>query len=133
MLDDLSAGLRVVTVNIGSVEPPATVIDAFNDVSTAKLEKARMLNQADGYRKDLIPRARAMADRTTQIAESYRAETVEAAHGDAAQFAKLLAEASKARSITETRLYLEAMQRILPDTRKIIIDDREGNQLRLLE
>lgn len=133
MLDDLSAGLRVVTVNIGSVEPPATVIDAFNDVSTAKLEKARMLNQADGYQKDLIPRARAMADRTTQIAESYRAETVEAAHGDAAQFAKLLAEASKARSITETRLYLEAMERILPDTRKIVIDDREGNQLRLLE
>lgn len=132
-LEFLDTGLRVVTVNIGSVEPPSSVIDAFNDVSTAKLEKARMLNQADGYRRDLIPRARAMADRTIQIAESYRAETVERARGEAAQFSKLLIEARKARSITETRLYLEAMERILPRTRKIVVDPKEGNQLRLLE
>ena len=132
-LDALDAGLRVVTINIGSVEPPASVIEAFNDVSTAKLEKARMINQADGYRKDLIPRARAMADRTIQIAESYRAETVERARGEAAQFSKLLVEARKARSITETRLYLEAMERILPRTRKIVVDPGEGNQLRLLD
>ncbi len=132
-LASLDAGLRVVTVNIGSVEPPASVIEAFNDVSTAKLEKARMLNQADGYQKDLIPRARAMADRTSQIAETYRTETVERAHGESAQFTQLLAEARKARSITETRLYLEAMERILPRTRKIVVDTREGKQLRLVE
>lgn len=133
MLDGLGSGVRLVTVNIGMVEPPSRVIEAFNDVSTAKHEKAKMLNQADGYSKDLIPRARAMADRTIQEAESYRAETTQEARGRTAQFLELLEEAGKARQITETRLYLEAMERILPKPRKIIVEDKEGNTLRLLE
>jgi len=133
MLDALDAGLRLVTVNIGEVVPPANVIEAFNDVATAKTEKARMINQADGYRKDLLPRSRAMANRIVQEAESYRAETVNQAQGATAKFLKLLAEADRAREITEVRLYLEALERFLPQTRKIIIDERDGNQLRLLE
>ncbi len=133
MLDALGVGLRIVTVNISTVEPPSTVIEAFNDVSTAKLEKAKMLNQADGYRKDLIPRARAMATRMVRNAESYHAETVQRAHGNASQYTQLLAEARKAREITETRLYLEALERILPRARKIVVDEKEGASIRLLE
>jgi membrane protease subunit HflK len=132
-LDSLGAGIRLVTVNIGEVVPPANVIEAFNDVSTAKIEKAKMINEADGYRKDLLPRARAMANRMTQDAESYRAETVNRAHGQTAQFLDLLAEARQAREITEVRLYLEAMERILPKTRKVVVEDREGNKVRLLD
>jgi membrane protease subunit HflK len=133
MLDALGAGLQLVTVNIGEVVPPANVIEAFNDVSTAKTEKAKLINQADGYRKDLLPRARAMANRIVQEAESYRAETVNRARGATAQFLQLLTETRRAPEITETRLYLEALERILPQARKIIIDERDGNQLRLLE
>lgn len=132
-LDSLEAGIRVVAVNIGEVVPPSTVIAAFNDVSTAKIEKARMINEADGYAKDVLPRARAMANRAVQEAESYREETVGRARGQAASFLDLLAEARRAREITEMRLYLEAMERILPRARKVVVEDRGGYQLRLLE
>ncbi len=131
LLDSLEAGLRLVTVNIGSVEPPATVIEAFNDVSTAKLEKARMINQADGYQRDLLPRARAMAERRVREAESYSATTVEGARGRATQYLDLLAEARKARKVTETRLYLEAMEKILPRARMIVAEERPGNAIRI--
>jgi len=133
LLNELEAGLRLVAVNIGSVDPPATVIEAFNDVATAKLEKARMINQADGYQRDLIPRARAMAERKVREAESYSATTVEGARGRAAQYLDLLAEARKARRITETRLYLEALERILPRARLIVAEERKGNAIRIVE
>jgi modulator of FtsH protease HflK len=133
LLDSLEAGLRLVTVNIGSVDPPATVIEAFNDVATAKLEKARMINQADGYQRDLLPRARAMAERKVRDAESYSAATVEGARGRSAQYLDLLGEARKAREITETRLYLEAMERILPRARMIVAEERSGNAIRIAD
>jgi len=132
-LDEFEAGIRLVTVNIGEVVPPANVIEAFNDVSTAKIDKAKMINDADGYAKDLLPRARAMADRMIQEGEIYRAETVNRAHGETAQYLDLLEEANRAREITELRLYLEAMERILPRARKIVVEQKEGNKLRLLE
>jgi len=132
-LDSLEAGIRIVTVNIGEVQPPSNVIQAFNDVATAKMEKAKLIDEADGYRRDLLPRARAQANRTLQEAESYRAEIVARAQGDAAQFLSLLAEAKRARRITEVRLYLEAMERILPRARKLVVDQRDGTQLRLLD
>jgi membrane protease subunit HflK len=132
-LDSLEAGIRIVTVNIGEVQPPANVIQAFNDVATAKMEKAKLIDEADGYGRDLLPRARAQANRAIQEAESYRAETVARAQGDAAQFQSLLAEAQRARKITEVRLYLEAMERILPRARKLIVDPKDGTQLRLLD
>lgn len=123
-LDELGAGLRIVSVNIGSVEPPSTVIETFNDVATAKLDKAKLINQADGYHKDLIPRARAQADRLLQEALSYRTATLAKAQGDSTRFCDLLAEAQKAREITETRLYLESMEKILGNTRKVIVNDK---------
>lgn len=133
MLDELDAGIRIVSVNLGSVEPPTTVIDAFNEVSTAKSERARLINQADGYRRDLIPRARAMARRLEQRAESYEAETIQRARGQSSQYMQLLTEARKARQITETRLYLEAMERILPKARKIVVEEKAGNSVRIIE
>jgi membrane protease subunit HflK len=132
-LDSLGAGIRIVTVNIGEVQPPANVIQAFNDVATAKTEKARLIDEADGYGRDLLPRARAQANRRVQEAESYRAETVARAQGEAARFQSLLAEARRARRITEVRLYLEAMERILPRARKLVVEGQNGSQLRLLE
>jgi len=132
-LDSLGAGIRIVTVNIGGVVPPANVIAAFNDVSTAKIEKARMINEADGYAKDSLPRARAMGHRAVQEAESYREATVNRARGEVSGFNDLLAEARRARAVTEMRIYLEAMERILPRARKVIVDESAGGQLRLLE
>lgn len=132
MLDELRVGLRIVSVNIGSVEPPSTVIETFNDVATAKLDKAKMINQADGYQRDLIPRARAQADRLLQEAESYRTATLSEARSDSTRFRDLLLEVNKAREITETRLYLESIETILANCRKIIVDDGEtGHKIHL--
>jgi membrane protease subunit HflK len=132
-LDSLGAGVRIVGVTLGEVQPPSNVIQAFNDVATAKSEKAKAISDADGYRRDLLPRARAQANRTVQDAESYRAATVGRAQGDASQFDQLRVEAARAKRITEIRLYLEAMARILPRARKLVLDRKEGTQLRLIE
>ncbi len=133
LLDELEAGIHVVTVNIGDIEPPADVIEAFNDVSTAKLEKAKLINEADGYRKDLIPKARAMADRMIKEAQIDSARTVNLAKGEVSEFLDLLAEARKSRSVTETRIYLESMQRILSRPRIIVVDPRSTKTVRVFD
>jgi len=131
MLDQLEAGIRLVSVNISSVEPPANVIDAFNDVATAKSDKAKVLNQADGYQRDLIPRARAKADRFKQDALRYRTEVLTQAQNDSTRFCNLLAEVDKAREITETRLYLETIGKILAEARTLVVDTKSGDKIHL--
>ena len=109
------------------------MIEAFNDVSTAKLEKAKLINEADGYRKDLIPKARAIADRMIKEAQIDSARTVNLAKGEVSEFLDLLAEARKSRSVTETRIYLESMQRILSRPRIIVVDPRSTKTVRVFD
>ena len=133
ILDKYESGIHVVAVQLQDVSPPKEVIGAFKDVASAKEDKNRMVNQAEGYRNDVIPKARGEAEAMIRDAEGFRDSRVKRAEGDAAKFTTILKEYNKAKSITEKRLYLETMEKVLPDIEKIIVPDKDsGNMLNLL-
>ena len=104
ILDLYESGIHVVAVQLQDVSPPKEVIGAFKDVASAKEDKNRMVNQAEGYRNDLIPKARGEAEAMIRAAEGFRESRIKRAEGDAAKFTTILQEYRKAKSITEKRL-----------------------------
>ena len=133
ILDKYESGIHVVAVQLQDVSPPKEVIGAFKDVASAKEDKNRMVNQAEGYRNDVIPKARGEAEAMIRDAEGFRESRIKRSEGDAAKFTTILKEYRKAKSITKKRLYLETMERVLPGIEKIIVPDKDsGNMLNLL-
>ncbi len=133
ILDNYNSGIHVVAVQLQDVSPPKEVIGAFKDVASAKEDKNRMINQAEGYRNDVIPKARGEGEAMIRDAEGFKESRIKRAEGDAAKFKTILKEYRKAKSITEKRLYLETMEKVLPDIEKIIVPDKNsGNMLNLL-
>jgi len=133
ILDKYESGIHIVAVQLQDVSPPKEVIGAFKDVASAKEDKNRMVNQAEGYRNDVIPKARGEAEAMIRDAEGFKEARIKRSEGDAAKFTTILKEYRKAKSITQKRLYLETMEKVLPDIEKIIIPDKDsGNMLNLL-
>ena len=133
ILDKYDSGIHVVAVQLQDVSPPKEVIGAFKDVASAKEDKNRMVNQAEGYRNNVIPKARGEAEAMIRDAEGFKQARIKRSEGDAAKFTTILKEYRKAKSITQKRLYLETMERVLPNIEKIIIPDKNsGNMLNLL-
>tara|TARA_Y100001968_G_scaffold333946_1_gene401622 strand:+ start:10131 stop:11087 length:957 start_codon:yes stop_codon:yes gene_type:complete len=133
ILDIYNSGIHVVAVQLQDVSPPKEVIGAFKDVASAKEDKNRMINQAEGYRNDVIPKARGEAEAMIRDAEGFKESRIKRSEGDAAKFTTILKEYRKAKNITEKRLYLETMEKVLPDIEKIIVPDKNsGNMLNLL-
>jgi membrane protease subunit HflK len=118
-------GIQIQQVQLTSVRPPSAVQAAFNDVNQAQQEKQTAINQAWSVYNDAVPNARGQAKEREKQAEAYK--------GEAQKFSLLLAEYRKAPEVTRRRLYLEAMQAILPNLqRKIIVDDSLKNILQTL-
>ena len=133
ILDNYNSGIHVVAVQLQDVSPPKEVIGAFKDVASAKEDKNRMINQAEGYRNDVIPKARGEAEAMIRDAEGFKEARIKRAEGDAVKFTTILKEYRKAKNITEKRLYLETMEKVLPDIEKIIVPEKNsGNMLNLL-
>ena len=133
ILDKYETGVQVVAVQLQDVSPPKQVIDSFKDVASAKEDKNRMINEAEGYRNDVIPKARGEAQAMIREAEGFREARISRAEGDVAKFKAILKEYSKAKDVTRERLYLEAMEEILPGLEKYIVPNGEdGNLLNLL-
>ena len=132
-LDKYETGVIVVAVQLQDVSPPKQVIDAFKDVASAKEDKNRMINEAEGYRNDVIPKARGEAQAMIRKAEGFRESRIKRAEGDVAKFKAIVKEYNKAKDVTKERLYLEAMEEILPGIDKYIVPNGEdGNLLNLL-
>jgi len=133
ILDSYESGLMVVAVQLQDVHPPQAVVDAFKDVASAREDQNRMINQAQGYRNDVIPRTRGEAAQMIKEAEAWAAERVAMAEGDAENFNRILNEYRKSRNVTRKRLLLETMEKILPGLPKYIIKtDRNGNLMNVL-
>ena len=133
ILDKYESGIHVVAVQLQDVSPPKEVIGAFKDGASAKEDKNRMINQAEGYRNDLIPKARGEAEAMIRDAEGFREARIKRSEGDAEKFTTILKEYRKAKNITRKRLYLETMEKVLPGIEKIIVPDKDsGNILNLL-
>ena len=129
ILDKYDSGIQVVAVQLQDVSPPKSVIAAFKDVASAKEDKNRLINEAEGYRNDVIPKARGEAQAMIREAEGFKEARIKRAEGDVAKFKSMLKEYKKGKSITKKRLYLEAMEDILPGVEKFIVPDGEGGNL----
>ena len=133
ILDKYQSGIQVVAAQLQDVSPPKQVIAAFKDVASAKEDKNRLINQAEGYRNDVIPKARGEAEAMIRGAEGFKESRIKRAEGDVAKFNAVLKEYRKAKDITRERLYLETMEKVLPGVEKVIIPDKDsGNMLNLL-
>lgn len=132
VLDSYHTGVRVVAVQLQDVNPPKQVIDAFIDVASAREDKNRIINEAQGYRNAVIPEARGQVSQIINQAEAYRAEKIRKSTGDADRFKQILKEYLKAKDVTRKRLYLETMEEILPGITKIILDQQKGGILPIL-
>jgi len=126
LLNDYRAGVLLSTINIENVTPPAETAEAFRDVAGARADTARIVNEAEGYANDVIPKARGQARQLLEEAEAYKSKKINEATGDAARFVQIAAEYSKAAQVTGERLYLETMEQVLPRIRKLVVD-KNGN------
>ena len=122
LLDREGSGIRVVQVQLSRVDPPATVIDAFNDVQRARADQERARNEAESYANDILPRARGEAERIRLDAEAFKAQTVNLAQGEAQNFTAIHQSYVEAREVTAWRLYLESVDAILRKSSRVIVD-----------
>jgi modulator of FtsH protease HflK len=125
-LSGYQAGVIVSSINIENVAPPADAADAFRAVAGARADAIRLVNEAEGYANDLLPRARGEATQLVEQAQGYKEGKINRATGDAARFSEVATEYSKAPQVTSTRAYVEAMEQILPKLKKLIVD-KNGN------
>ncbi len=121
-LDKSATGIEVLGVLLLELRPPADVVDAFYDVASAREDKATYINEANSARNALVPKARGEAAEQLLEAAAYKEQKVQYATGEADRFLRKLSEYVKARDITEVRLYLEAMEKVLPGVRKFLVD-----------
>ena len=122
ILDLYGTGIRAREVKLLQVFAPEQVKDAFDDVVRAKEDKARIINLADAYKEDVLPRARGEAAKALQDAEGSRQQKIAIATGEAERFLAIRNEYVKSQDVTRKRLYLEAMEEILPGISKILGD-----------
>ena len=123
LLDDYGSGIAITQVQLLTVDPPEPVIDAFNDVQRAKADQERLRNQAEGYRNDVIPKARGRSTEIIQQAKAYREEVVNDAKGDAQRFDQVLAAFQTAEEVTAKRLYLETMEEVMGRVNKVVVGE----------
>ena len=128
-LDDYRSGIEVVSVNLQQSQPPQAVQDAFADAIKAREDEIRFVNEAEAYANGVIPQARGQAARMVEEATAYREKVTASSKGEADRFLKLYAEYRKAPEVTRERLYLQAIESVLSNSSKVIMDMDGGNSL----
>jgi membrane protease subunit HflK len=127
LLDEYGAGVRIRDVQLLAVDPPADVIDAFNEVQRARQDRDRLKNEAEAFSNDIVPRARGQAAKLIADAEAYQAEVVNRAKGDASRFDQIFQAYLKNKDVTKERIYIETVEGIFSNVEKIIIDSEGSN------
>lgn len=122
LLDQEHAGILVSQVQLQRVDPPAAVIDAFNDVQRARADQERARNDAESYANDILPRARGEASKITQEAEAYKEQAVKLAEGDSKGFLSVYNSYVKSKDVTSWRLYMESTDELLKKATRVIVD-----------
>jgi membrane protease subunit HflK len=127
ILDEYNSGIQITQVQTQKADPPDQVIDAFRDVQAARADMERSKNEAEAYANDVIPRARGEAAKILQAAEAYKQKVVASAEGEASRFVSIFNEYDKAKEVTQERMYLETMEKVLADIEKVIIEKNAGS------
>lgn len=132
IVDHYSAGIEILSVQLQTVQPPDPVRDAFDDVNRARVDRESRINESLAYEQDRIPRARGAAQQVTQAAQAFKDARIARAQGEADQFSAIFDEYRNSQDVTRTRLYLEAMEQILPGVTLFIVDESTGGVLPFL-
>ena len=96
-------------------------------MQAARADRERSKNEAEAYANDVIPRARGEAEQVLQQAEAYKKEVVAKAEGEASRFLAIYNEYKSAKQVTQERMYLETMEKVLADIDKVIIEKNAGS------
>jgi len=121
-VDRYDSGIQIAAIQLQRVDPPGEVVDSFHDVQRARADLEQARNDAERYRNDILPRARGDAQKIVQDANAYKDATIAKATGEAKQFISVLEAYKQSRDVTARRLYIETMEAILQNSRKIVIE-----------
>ncbi|MEK6748548.1 MAG: FtsH protease activity modulator HflK [Pseudomonadota bacterium] len=129
ILDRYRSGVVITQVTMQAAQAPKEVKAAFDDAIKAREDQQRLRNEAETYSNDVLPRARGSAARLMEEAKGYRQSVIAQAEGEAERFERLLTEYRKAPEVTRKRMYLEAMEGVMSNTNKVVIDVKKGNNM----
>lgn len=132
IIDSYKVGLNVVSVNLNEAQPPEQVQDAFADAIKAREDEQRIINEANAYRNDVVPKARGDAQSMLEEAEAYRTRVLKSSQGETSRFLQLLTEYEKAPEVTRDRLYIDMVEEVYSNSPKIMVDVEDGNNLMYL-
>lgn len=125
-MDAYQSGITIASVNLQDAQAPEEVQGAFEDAIRASEDKQRLINEAQAYSNEVIPKARGAASRLIQEAEAFEAEKIAKAKGETERFEQLLVEYEKNPAITRKRLYLEAKEKLYSGSNKILIESERN-------
>jgi membrane protease subunit HflK len=129
VLDSYKSGLKVIKVNLTYAEAPDKVKDAFDDANRAREDANRFKNEAETYAKRVVPEASGKAARLLEEATATKQAAIAKAEGEGARFLQLNTEYHKAPEVTRERLYMETMESVLGNSRKVIVDTSASNNM----
>ena len=132
ILDTYESGVEITSVNMQPAKPPEAVKAAFDDAIKAREDEQRKINEAEAYRNEVVERAAGEAARIRAEAEGYKEQVIAQAQGESERFNQLYSEYKKAPEVTRKRLYIEAMESVLSNTNKVIVDNDNGSSLMYL-
>jgi membrane protease subunit HflK len=128
LLDEYGAGVTITSVNLGDVQPPREVADAFAEVVRAGQNQQQLINEAEQYRNQKLRMAEGEAAKLVEDASGYKSATVAQAEGEAARFLSVYEQYKKAQGVTRERIFLETMEQILGQTNKVIVEQGANGQ-----
>ena len=128
ILDEYETGVLIQSIQLQSVNPPALVIDAFDEVQRARQDKERLVNEANSYLNKIVPNARGDAAKLVQEATAYKEQVIKQAEGVAQNFLDVYNSYKDAKYVTRQRIYLETLTEVLEGPNKIILDDTGDGQ-----
>jgi len=131
-LDNYDMGVRILSVNLTEVNVPEAVQDAQRDAIKADKDRQRYQQEAELYRNDVLPRARGAAAKELQDAAAYKLQVIALAQGDTARFNQVLAQYERAPGVTRERMYIETMENVYKNSRKVLMDTKNGNNMMYL-
>jgi membrane protease subunit HflK len=132
VMDNYKAGILVTSVNLQDAQPPEQVQGSFEDAIKAREDKQRLINEAEAYSNDVVPKARGAASRIVQESEGYKVKVIAQATGDVSRFSQLLGEYKKAPAVTKQRMYIETMESVLGRSKNVLVDVKGGNNIMYL-
>ncbi len=127
MFDDYDAGIEIIAVNLSRPDVPQPVIDEFQDVKRAEQDKQTAESVAEGYRNEILPRAKGDAAKMLEDAQAYKSRVIADAQGDASRFKQIYEQYAQAKDVTKKRMYLETMETVLRGMPKVIVDNNGKN------